>query len=98
MELLLLQAGSSRMFKESRSMQCWLLKLMGAIVAGICNCNGHRNSASIRQTYHPRHEDQTTVSIDKLDLHTDCREVVLEIHNTERARFKESRKSQNNSN
>ena len=45
----------------------------GAVVAGVCNCNGQRNSAGIGQTYHPRHEDQSAVSIDELDLHADCR-------------------------
>ena len=63
----------------------------GAIVPGVCDRNGHRNQGGTGRRYHPRHADQSALSIEELPLHKDCREVVLELEATERERFEKSR-------
>ena len=91
---------SSRIIQDAQQIKVNAMLVVEAdvaVVAGVCNHNGHRNSTGIRRTYHSRHEDQTVVSIDELNLHTDYREVMLEIHNTEKAKFKESIRKQSNS-
>ena len=63
----------------------------GAIVLGVCDRNGHRNTGGTGRRYHPRLQDQSALSIEELPLHKDCREVVLEIEATEREHFEQSR-------
>ena len=55
----------------------------GAVVPGVVDRNGHRNSQRIGRKYWPRRENPKALSIEELGLHSDCREVVEQLHDTE---------------
>ena len=69
-----------------------------AVVPGVCGRNKHRNITGTGRRDHPRHEDQSALSIGELLLHKDCREVVVEMELTERACFEQARGSSSNNN
>ena len=64
----------------------------------MCDRNGHRNSSGTGRRYHPRHEDQSALSIEEFPLHKDCREVVVEMELEERERFELARGTSSGSN
>ena len=55
----------------------------GAVVAGVCDRNGHRRGTGTGRRYTAPSDDQSALDIDDLNLHADCSEVVLEVHNEE---------------
>ena len=61
----------------------------GRVVRGICDRNGHRRKSTEGdgRCYHARLEDQSAVSIDKIDLHKDCVEVTRELYFAEKDKF-----------
>ena len=59
------------------------------LIGLVCDRNGHRRKSTEGdgRCYHARLEDQSAVSIDKIDLHKDCVEVTRELYFAEKDKF-----------
>ena len=68
---------------------CLVVEADSAIVPGVCDHNGHRRGSGAGRRCTAPHVDQSAVGIEDLDLHPDCRQVVLEVNNKELAKWQQ---------
>ena len=82
--------SSNRIIQDIKRLKENLLLVIeadGAVVPGVVDRNGHRNVYKVGRKYWPRKANPRALSIEELNLHPDCQEVVDQLKSAEWENF-----------